>query len=144
VATDGSGSKRPHAGDQYLPATRAVDRVADPAVVPGVDERTVDDFLPGEGLGQLRQLRSVGTCGESSGHDRRYRQQMGAPGQGKQVAPGLLRLMDPAEQARLLVHQQQHGVARAHRFGAGRIDLCWHELSLHPIDCAAARVVRMG
>jgi len=89
------------------------------------------------------------TSGESSGHDRQYRQQLGAPGQGKQVAPRLLRLMDPAEQARLLIHQQEHGVVRADWFEAGRSDVGCHELPLHPIlegvcGLHVAGRVRMG
>src|SRR6266516_7603791 len=67
--------------------------------------------------------------GEGGGHDRRDPEQLSAADQGKEVAPRLVWLVDPAEQAILLIHQQQHTVLWADRLEAGRDGRGWHRLA---------------
>src|SRR6266508_6391161 len=52
--------------------------------------------------------------------------QLRGAGQSKQIPPRLLRFMDSAEQALLLVHEQQHGVLWGDRLKARGPGRAWH------------------
>ena len=90
------------ARDEHFLAPGSREGFVDSWVLPGVNNRALDDLCS---CIQLRQVVQLGSSDWVGRHNRWHSQHFGSAGEAKQVVPGLLWLQDSAEQSLLLIDE---------------------------------------